>query len=326
MACGSALSGRDERTPAARSAGAVRVRSAVDLLLSHRVAPPPCHAPAMSRPPSSIWTIVRGGPASALLAQSAVAATMPSSSCIRCSRTRGCSMAAARPGAPAAAAESVLHRQRIQADAGEDGVRGGVAGGAAGLAEQLAARCIDLYRRAARLRGGGIPNTGLDPDAVRRAATPRAERPIDLGYRADDAPPYLGHSERARSREYFIGAAARYGLTVDISLESGATGSTRPSGPAFLESLQGPAWHRGRRRLFRARRSHAQRGECLRGRAPAAHVRGDASRGSSRATDRRCRCASSAAGRSRRPAREPCRSCSRATTTATSSRTCITSR
>lgn len=64
----------------------------------------------------------------------------------------------------------------------------------------------------------GIPNTGLDPDLF-QARQPRDARPLDLGYRADDAPWYIGHRERREIAEYFAAAAARYGVTVDISLD-----------------------------------------------------------------------------------------------------------
>lgn len=75
-----------------------------------------------------------------------------------------------------------------------------------------------LYRDRLGCAVTAIPNTGLD-EALFRPRTPRAERPIDLGYRADDAPWYLGHRERRDIAEYFAAAASRHGLVVDISLD-----------------------------------------------------------------------------------------------------------
>ncbi len=74
-----------------------------------------------------------------------------------------------------------------------------------------------LYRQRLGCPVAGIPNTGLD-QALFVARTPRSQRPIDLGYRADDGPSYLGHQERRAIADYFIGAAARHGLSVDISM------------------------------------------------------------------------------------------------------------
>jgi hypothetical protein len=62
-----------------------------------------------------------------------------------------------------------------------------------------------------------IPYTGLDT-AVFTPGPARPERPIDLGYRAFDSPPYLGHRERAELAEYVSAAARRRGLRVDIAL------------------------------------------------------------------------------------------------------------
>lgn len=85
------------------------------------------------------------------------------------------------------------------------------------ISQSSAPAVHQLYRQRLGCTVAGIPNTGLDPELF-RARTPRAERPIDLGYRADDGPSYLGHQERRAIAEYFLGAAARYGLSVDISM------------------------------------------------------------------------------------------------------------
>ena len=75
-----------------------------------------------------------------------------------------------------------------------------------------------LYRRALGCAVAGIPNTGLDPGLF-RPTRPADERPIDLGYRSEPSPPYLGHTEREDIAGWFRAHAARHGLTVDISLD-----------------------------------------------------------------------------------------------------------
>ncbi len=95
----------------------------------------------------------------------------------------------------------------------------------------------ELYRARLGCAVAGIPNTGLDP-ALFVARTPRASRPIDLGYRADDGPSYLGHQERRSIAEYFTGAAARYGLSVDISLRP-ADRFTETAWAGFLDRCKG---------------------------------------------------------------------------------------
>jgi hypothetical protein len=75
-----------------------------------------------------------------------------------------------------------------------------------------------LYQERLGCAVAGIPNTGLDPDLF-PPGPPRRERPIDLGYRALDAPLYLGHDERARLAETFRAAGPRLGLRVDVSLD-----------------------------------------------------------------------------------------------------------
>jgi hypothetical protein len=76
-----------------------------------------------------------------------------------------------------------------------------------------------LYRDRLGCSVTGISNTGLDETRF-TPAVPIDDRPIDLGYRADDAPAYLGHQERRTIAEFFTANAARFGLTVDISLRS----------------------------------------------------------------------------------------------------------
>jgi hypothetical protein len=73
-----------------------------------------------------------------------------------------------------------------------------------------------LYRERLRCEVAGLPNTGLDPDLFfpRR---PRAERPIDVGYRSLPAPLYIGHAEKTEIAERWAEAARRHGLAADIS-------------------------------------------------------------------------------------------------------------
>jgi hypothetical protein len=75
-----------------------------------------------------------------------------------------------------------------------------------------------LYRTRLRCAVTGIPNTGLDPAVFFPGSDPDV-RPIDLGYRAEDVPLYIGHNERRRLAEFFIAHADRFGLRVDISLD-----------------------------------------------------------------------------------------------------------
>jgi hypothetical protein len=74
-----------------------------------------------------------------------------------------------------------------------------------------------LYRDRLGCDVVGIPNTGLD-EHLFQPRVPRHERPVDLGYRADDSPWYLGHRERREMAEHFVDVAPRFGLRVDISL------------------------------------------------------------------------------------------------------------
>jgi hypothetical protein len=94
-----------------------------------------------------------------------------------------------------------------------------------------------LYRDRLGCHVTGIPNTGLDV-ALFSPAMPLAERPIDLGYRADDVPVYLGHNERRLLAEFFTAHAAEYGLRVDISL-SPADRFREDEWAAFLNRCRG---------------------------------------------------------------------------------------
>jgi hypothetical protein len=87
------------------------------------------------------------------------------------------------------------------------------------VSQSLAPQVHRLYRERLACAVTGISNTGLDLTRF-RPVVPVDERPIDIGYRADDAAFYLGHQERRTIAEFFTANAARYGLTVDISLRS----------------------------------------------------------------------------------------------------------
>jgi glycosyl transferase family 1 len=76
-----------------------------------------------------------------------------------------------------------------------------------------------LYRERLGCAVTGIPNTGLDRTQF-TPMVPVDDRPVDLGYRADDAPAYLGHQERREIANFFTANATLYGLTVDISLRA----------------------------------------------------------------------------------------------------------
>ena len=76
-----------------------------------------------------------------------------------------------------------------------------------------------LYRDRLGCAVAGVPNTGLD-ETLFTPTTAVEERPIDIGYRADDTPYYIGHRERRDIAEFFTANAAKYGVKADISLNS----------------------------------------------------------------------------------------------------------
>ena len=70
------------------------------------------------------------------------------------------------------------------------------------------------------------------------ATTDPDVRPIDLGYRADDSPAYLGTTSGAEIAERFREAAPALGLVADISLDP-ADRFTPPEWAAFLNRCRG---------------------------------------------------------------------------------------
>jgi hypothetical protein len=87
------------------------------------------------------------------------------------------------------------------------------------VSQSLSPTVHDLYQQRLNCAVTGVPNTGLDTEIFRPASEPDT-RPVDLGYRAADAPWYLGHRERRDIAEFFAANADRYGVTVDISLDA----------------------------------------------------------------------------------------------------------
>ena len=149
------------------------------------------------------------------------------------------------------------------------------------------------------------------------ARAPDAERPIDLGYRADDSPAYLGHRERREMAEFFQARAAAYGLTVDISLDP-KDRFDETAWAAFLNRCKGQLGTEAGGDYFELDDRSRHEVNAYTAEHPAALVRGD-SRAILRPLSRiRCRCASSAAATSKRRARRRRSCCSTATTTASS--------
>lgn len=85
------------------------------------------------------------------------------------------------------------------------------------VSQSLSPEVHALYRRRLGCLVVGVPNTGLDVQLFAPTSSP-ADRPIDLGYRAADAPAYLGHQERRQLAEFFVSHATAYNVAVDISL------------------------------------------------------------------------------------------------------------
>ena len=94
-----------------------------------------------------------------------------------------------------------------------------------------------LYRARLGCEVVGIPNTGVDPSVFRCTSDPD-RRPIDLGYRADASPFYLGHDERRQLAGRFQRCAPGLGLSIDVSLRS--EDRFAPAGwAAFLNRCRG---------------------------------------------------------------------------------------
>lgn len=105
------------------------------------------------------------------------------------------------------------------------------------ISQTRCAAVHDLYRERLGCIVEWIPCAGLD-SALFRMEAPRSSRPIDIGYRAADAPPYLGHNERRDLADYFTTHAERLGMTVDISLDPDRR-FTEVEWAAFLNHCKG---------------------------------------------------------------------------------------
>jgi hypothetical protein len=79
-------------------------------------------------------------------------------------------------------------------------------------------RVLEMYRQELGCRVASIPNTGLDT-ATFYPVTSLSERDIDIGFRAYEAPLYMGNNEKPEISEYFNARAVELGLRVDISLD-----------------------------------------------------------------------------------------------------------
>jgi len=105
------------------------------------------------------------------------------------------------------------------------------------VTQSHSSRVQSLYRERLGCAVVGIPNTGWDPD-VFRPERPRADRPIDLGYRSLASPLFLGHNERVEMMEAFQAGAKRHGLRIDFSLRPEDRLNER-GWAAFLNSCKG---------------------------------------------------------------------------------------
>lgn len=94
-----------------------------------------------------------------------------------------------------------------------------------------------LYRERLGCRVVGIPSAGLDARLF-CPNVPHSDRPIDLGYRAFDSPPYWGHDEKRQIADYFSWCGPRLGLAVNISLDP-ADRFNQAGWAAFLNRCRG---------------------------------------------------------------------------------------
>jgi hypothetical protein len=96
---------------------------------------------------------------------------------------------------------------------------------------------LELYRERLGCTVVSIPNTGLDT-SIFRPQTPWRDRPVDIGYRAYDGPPYLGHDERRMLAEAFLHAGRERSLALDVSLDP-AERFTEIEWARFLDGTKG---------------------------------------------------------------------------------------
>ena len=79
-------------------------------------------------------------------------------------------------------------------------------------------RVLSMYRRALSCCVDSVPNTGFDALKFQPQKALK-DRRIDVGYRAFEAPLYLGNNEKAEIADLFILNAQKYGLSIDISFD-----------------------------------------------------------------------------------------------------------
>lgn len=75
-----------------------------------------------------------------------------------------------------------------------------------------------MYEKSIGCKVVCLPSSGFDP-RIYFPDVPIECRDIDIGYRADRSPFYLGHDERWEIANFFIRVATKYGIKVDISLD-----------------------------------------------------------------------------------------------------------
>lgn len=95
----------------------------------------------------------------------------------------------------------------------------------------------ELYRERLGCAVAFVPYTGLDAE-IFAPGPGLSERPIDLGYRAFDAPLYLGNDERRLLAETFAREGPRLGLRVDVALGAESRFGER-EWAAFLRRCRG---------------------------------------------------------------------------------------
>jgi len=79
-------------------------------------------------------------------------------------------------------------------------------------------RVLSIYKRALECSVDSVPNTGFDAINFQPQKALK-DRRIDVGYRAFEAPLYLGNNEKMEIADLFIQNAQEYKLSIDISFD-----------------------------------------------------------------------------------------------------------
>ncbi len=98
-------------------------------------------------------------------------------------------------------------------------------------------RVLSMYRQALGCCVDSVPNTGFDM-AIFRPQKALQDRCVDIGYRAFEAPWYLGNNEKTEIADLFIEKAREYKLSIDISLDP-AKRFNAPGYTALLNNCRG---------------------------------------------------------------------------------------